>query len=407
MFQFWPERYTRTQLRVYSPTTATQCLYPGLPVLDIKYIQEFTPFSHLLFSTLYSHLPCNINTLLHKIMSPRHPSDLLSHPSTSIRRRVSSTHEHRPQNEIFFSSSDEAAIYSINAEIPTSRTVDLDRPLPPLPLTPAHSHSALRRNDDELHNQAFEAIDLSEDGSSTRDGRATPSLSVSIPGFSIHSVVSRFWQPYAPSLGPTRSSRSEPRSTTHASTLPGNSSSSVTPQKSLPNLFPERSSSILNPRSWLTRTIPLSLIPGVTQSDAGSSGALDRNDSRRSNTTNSSIGSESTMISLADKFTNKWPELRRLSTRNSLGRQQRNINRKQEGMSSIAAALEDGSGLGIDGIGRWTIHKWFLIFSVCTLFSYGVVGMLIVVKTWFHGQCFLFQCVVTLRVACLLPVPSL
>ncbi|OCH87332.1 hypothetical protein OBBRIDRAFT_736360 [Obba rivulosa] len=46
--------------------------------------------------------------------------------------------------------------------------------------------------------------------------------------------------------------------------------------------------------------------------------------------------------------------------------------------------LEEGEGLGLDRIDRWTIHKWCLILSVSTIFVYGIAGLVFSVLTWFQ-----------------------
>ncbi|KZT12190.1 uncharacterized protein LAESUDRAFT_640823 [Laetiporus sulphureus 93-53] len=46
--------------------------------------------------------------------------------------------------------------------------------------------------------------------------------------------------------------------------------------------------------------------------------------------------------------------------------------------------LEEGDGLGIEGVDRWTMHKWCLLLSVCSVLVYGVAGLVCAIMTWFR-----------------------
>ncbi|KZT64181.1 hypothetical protein DAEQUDRAFT_679041 [Daedalea quercina L-15889] len=46
--------------------------------------------------------------------------------------------------------------------------------------------------------------------------------------------------------------------------------------------------------------------------------------------------------------------------------------------------LEEGEGLGIGRVGRWSVHKWCLLLSVSTLLVYGLAGLICAVLTWFR-----------------------
>ena len=77
-------------------------------------------------------------------------------------------------------------------------------------------------------------------------------------------------------------------------------------------------------------------------------------------------------FSTTDKFTRKFPRPRGLGT-------------GAAGAASAAALLEEGAGLGVERVGRWTAHKWCLVLSVCTVFVYGAAGLVCAVLTWFRG----------------------
>ncbi|EMD39612.1 hypothetical protein CERSUDRAFT_150212 [Gelatoporia subvermispora B] len=44
--------------------------------------------------------------------------------------------------------------------------------------------------------------------------------------------------------------------------------------------------------------------------------------------------------------------------------------------------VEEGEGLGLERIERWTIHKWCLLMSVGTVFVYGMAALVFSVLTW-------------------------
>ncbi|KAH9831335.1 uncharacterized protein C8Q71DRAFT_781965 [Rhodofomes roseus] len=46
--------------------------------------------------------------------------------------------------------------------------------------------------------------------------------------------------------------------------------------------------------------------------------------------------------------------------------------------------LEEGEGLGIGRVDRWSLHKWCLLLSVSTLLVYGLAGLVCAVLTWFR-----------------------
>ncbi|KAJ7599975.1 tetraspanin Tsp2 family [Mycena floridula] len=80
--------------------------------------------------------------------------------------------------------------------------------------------------------------------------------------------------------------------------------------------------------------------------------------------------------SIPDKFTHKWPRLR-----SSLRRlDQVGSSRKA---SARLAASEDGRGLGIDKVEKWTSFKWCLVISVALVFIYGLIALIWAIATWF------------------------
>ncbi|OBZ71128.1 hypothetical protein A0H81_08479 [Grifola frondosa] len=85
-------------------------------------------------------------------------------------------------------------------------------------------------------------------------------------------------------------------------------------------------------------------------------------------------------FSTNDKFTRKFPRPR--AVRNSTFVD----GRGGQGPAFAANILEEeGEGLGIEQAGRWTIHKWCLILSVCTIFVYGIAGLVCAILTWFRA----------------------
>ncbi|KAJ3556761.1 hypothetical protein NM688_g1847 [Phlebia brevispora] len=80
-----------------------------------------------------------------------------------------------------------------------------------------------------------------------------------------------------------------------------------------------------------------------------------------------------------DKLTKKFPisaSVRKLSA----------LGRGKVGDRALAIVLlDEAEGLGMDRIDRWTIHKWCLFLSICTLFAYGTGGLICAVLTWFRA----------------------
>ncbi|OJT12994.1 hypothetical protein TRAPUB_10471 [Trametes pubescens] len=87
-------------------------------------------------------------------------------------------------------------------------------------------------------------------------------------------------------------------------------------------------------------------------------------------------------FSTHDKFTNKFPRPRSVKSLSYKGSVP-----SLPGQSAVAATmLEEGEGLGLElHVGRWTLHKWFLVLSVCTIFVYGAAGLICAILTWFRA----------------------
>lgn len=92
-----------------------------------------------------------------------------------------------------------------------------------------------------------------------------------------------------------------------------------------------------------------------------------------------------TSFSTHDKFTNKFPRPRSVKSLSYNGSVP-----SLPGQGAIAATmLEEGEGLGLElHVGRWTLHKWCLVLSVCTVFVYGTAGLICAILTWFRGSSF-------------------
>ncbi len=97
----------------------------------------------------------------------------------------------------------------------------------------------------------------------------------------------------------------------------------------------------------------------------------------------------------ADKLTHKWPRPR--SSR-SAAPWLRSMNpfllRGLRGLrgaggwsqSHMEAILRDSRGLGVNWVGQWTLHKWFLLASVTIVFLLGLTCLVFSLLTWFAGK---------------------
>ena len=57
-----------------------------------------------------------------------------------------------------------------------------------------------------------------------------------------------------------------------------------------------------------------------------------------------------------------------------------------ESVESVPSILRDGQGLGVERVDRWTLYKWCLFLSVCTVFAAGAAGLVCALLTWFRGK---------------------
>lgn len=137
--------------------------------------------------------------------------------------------------------------------------------------------------------------------------------------------------------------------------------------------------------SFLSRTYtPASRRPQSVRSDSGESCG-----SAWSSCTTGSVDSGHTAlipsVGTTDKFTHKWPKplsMRGLEMRGGNGR----LGLGLGGITTAAAVLEEGRGLRTSSLQRWTTFKWCLLFSVCTVFAYGVAGLACAILTWFRSR---------------------
>jgi hypothetical protein len=89
-------------------------------------------------------------------------------------------------------------------------------------------------------------------------------------------------------------------------------------------------------------------------------------------------------VGTTDKFTHKWPKplpMRGLEVGGGNG---------LSGIAAVATVLEEGQGLGMNTVQRWTTFKWCLLFSVCTVFACGVAGLACAILTWFRSRLLFF-----------------
>ncbi|KAJ7626635.1 tetraspanin Tsp2 family [Mycena polygramma] len=79
-------------------------------------------------------------------------------------------------------------------------------------------------------------------------------------------------------------------------------------------------------------------------------------------------------IGTTDKFTHKWPRPQSMRT----------YSADDRGDAASLGLLEDGRGLAIDSAEPWTVFKWCLLLSVCTVFAYGAAALVCALMTWFR-----------------------
>jgi hypothetical protein len=123
---------------------------------------------------------------------------------------------------------------------------------------------------------------------------------------------------------------------------------------------------------------------GSTRSYAGTSLQVQRKASVYScETIDSGHRSLISSIGTTDKFTHKWPTPRSLRHGKSAS------EKRATGGVALGQILEDGQGLGMEKVDKWTSFKWCLLISVTSVFIYGGGGMAAAILTWFRGEHFL------------------
>lgn len=124
---------------------------------------------------------------------------------------------------------------------------------------------------------------------------------------------------------------------------------------------------------------------------AAAAALLRQNSTSSCDTVTSSTASvDSTNVEYNPKLTQKWPKPRSM-------RSLAPPSARRPGIRSVSSTLrrmEGGMGrLGIESMGRWTPHKWWLIISVLTVLGYGVTALMFCLRTWFktwaHADAFL------------------
>lgn len=87
----------------------------------------------------------------------------------------------------------------------------------------------------------------------------------------------------------------------------------------------------------------------------------------------------SASLGTVDKLTLKFPISRSVKKLSSVGR---GVDR---GGGFLAMPVEK-NGLGMGRVDRWTVYKWCLFFSICSIFVYGTAGLVCALLTWFKSE---------------------
>lgn len=86
-------------------------------------------------------------------------------------------------------------------------------------------------------------------------------------------------------------------------------------------------------------------------------------------------------VQTTEKFTHRWPLPKTMSRVNS-DYSPLDTAEPYESVESLA------TGFGFEYAGSWTIHKWFLFFSVLSVFAYSIVALVYSVLTWYQSMFF-------------------
>jgi hypothetical protein len=89
-------------------------------------------------------------------------------------------------------------------------------------------------------------------------------------------------------------------------------------------------------------------------------------------------------VGTTEKFTHKWPKPRSLRYLDGGGNSKSRVDVGLKG--NVATTLEEGRGLGMNKVERWSTHKWCLLISVSTIFVYGAAGLACAILTWFRSK---------------------
>jgi hypothetical protein len=120
-----------------------------------------------------------------------------------------------------------------------------------------------------------------------------------------------------------------------------------------------------------------------TESDYSTSSANSGTSSNKSS--NSADSGHSYLvpsINTTDKFTNKWPRprsFRYLPVGDS------DSDRTKEHIPTAPDVFEEVQGFG-ETSNKWTLHKWYLLMSVITVFLYGTVCLTCAIMVWLRSM---------------------
>lgn len=142
--------------------------------------------------------------------------------------------------------------------------------------------------------------------------------------------------------------------------------------------------------SFLSRpSTPASSRPQSVRSDSGESSYS----TWSASTTDSVDSGHKTLIhsiGTTAKFTHRWPKPLPMRGLEIHGGNSVRGSRISD-IAAAAAMLEEGQGLGMSPVQRWTTFKCFLLFSVCTVFACGIAGLACAILSWFRSKVHLLK----------------